>query len=65
MNSTELRGTWDQVKGFSKELWGELVGNEHAFYAGFRQRLIGKLEARYGLSRDEAEHQVHESDPHD
>ena len=65
MGSNELRGRWDQVKGLSRGIWGELIGNEQAYSAGQRQRLIGKLETRYGLSRDEAEHQVRESDPQD
>lgn len=65
MNNKELRGTWDQVKGFGREIWGELSGNEQSFFAGQKQRLIGKLEARFGLSREQAKHRVDEPDQHD
>jgi len=58
MLSNRLQGTWDQVKGFNRELWGELTGNAREFNAGRRQLLIGRLEARYGMSRDEAEQKV-------
>lgn len=58
MFSNRLQGAWDQVKGFNRELWGELTGNERAFSAGKRQLLIGRLEAGYGMNRDEAEQKV-------
>jgi len=58
MDSNELHGKWDQVKGFVKELWGELTGDELDYIAGERGRLVGKLEEKYGMTREEAEKQV-------
>lgn len=58
MLSNRLRGSWDRVLGFNRELLGELIGNERQFSAGLRQRLIGRLEAAGDLDRDEAERQV-------
>lgn len=58
MFSNRLQGTWDQVKGFNRELWGELTGNAREFSAGRRLLLIGRLEAGCGMNRDEAEQQV-------
>ena len=58
MFSYRLQGTWDQLQGFNRELWGELTGNARDFNAGRRQRLIGRLEAGYGMNRDEAEQKV-------
>ena len=54
MFTHKLRGTWDQVAGLGREFWGELSGNEKAFTAGQRQRMIGRLEVRNDLSRAEA-----------
>ncbi len=58
MKNQELQGKWDQVKGFAKEFWGELTGDDLDFIAGQRERLIGQLEEKYGMSREEAEKQV-------
>jgi uncharacterized protein YjbJ (UPF0337 family) len=58
MDSNELHGKWDQVKGIARELWGELTGNDLDYIAGERSRLVGKLEEKYGMSREEAEKQV-------
>ncbi|HEX9776829.1 MAG TPA: CsbD family protein [Geopsychrobacteraceae bacterium] len=60
MNNQQLRGKWDQVKGLIREFWGELTGDELDFIAGQRDRLIGKLEERYDMTRAEAEKQVEE-----
>lgn len=54
MLSHKIRGTWDRLAGFSRELWGELSGNEHEFSGGRRQRLIGHLETRNDLDHAEA-----------
>ncbi len=58
MNRQKLRGKWDQTKGLAREFWGELTGDDLNFIAGQRDRLIGRLEAKYQLSRSEAEMQV-------
>ena len=58
MFSNRLLGAWDQVKGFNRELWGEVTGNAREFSAGRRQLLVGRLEAGYGMNREEAEQKV-------
>lgn len=58
MENPQIRGRWDQIKGLVREFWGELSGDEIDFLAGCRERLIGKLEERYDMSRAEAEKQV-------
>ena len=58
MYNNKLRGTWDQVKGFSRELWGEITGDEQAFSAGLRERMIGRLESYRDMNRDGAEQQI-------
>jgi uncharacterized protein YjbJ (UPF0337 family) len=60
MKSQIFRGKWDQIKGLAKGLWGELTGDELDFIAGQRERLIGKLEEKYNITRAEAEKQVEE-----
>ncbi len=58
MKDQVFQGKWDRAKGFARELWGELTGDDLEFIAGQRERLIGQLEEKYGLSREEAEQQV-------
>ncbi len=58
MYSNKLRGSWDQVKGFSSELWGEISSDEQAFSAGLRKRMIGRLESYCDMSREDAEQQI-------
>lgn len=65
MNRQKLRGKWDRTKGYTKELWGELSGDEVSFFAGQRDRLIGRLEEKYNLSRTEAEIQAEKLLPPD
>jgi uncharacterized protein YjbJ (UPF0337 family) len=58
MYNNKLRAIWDQVKGFSRELWGDIIGDEQAFSAGLRQRMIGRLVSYRGMNRDDAEQQT-------
>ena len=58
MYSNKLRGSLDQVKGFSSELWGEMTGDDQAFSAGLRQRMIGRLESYCDMTHDDAEQQI-------
>jgi uncharacterized protein YjbJ (UPF0337 family) len=55
---TEAR--WFQIKGKVREFWGELTGDDVDWIAGRRERLVGQLEEKYGMSREEAERQVDE-----
>jgi len=58
MHVNKLHGFWDQCRGFGRELWGEVIGDDELFAAGQRQRMIGRLECYRGLNQTEAEQQV-------
>ncbi|HSW83391.1 MAG TPA: CsbD family protein, partial [Usitatibacter sp.] len=49
---------WKQMKGSIKEKWGKLTDDEFDTIGGKRDKLIGKIQERYGCSRDEADAQV-------
>ncbi len=53
-----ISGQWTQIKGKARTRWGELTDDEWAVIAGDREQLIGKLQQRYGWSREEAEQRV-------
>ena len=58
MNSDELKGKWKQLKGSAKQQWGKLTDDELTEIEGSQDKLIGKIQEKYGVARDEAERQV-------
>lgn len=55
-----IEGKWKQLKGSAQEQWGELTNDDLDMAAGNRQKLVGKIQERYGIAKDEAEKQVDE-----
>lgn len=58
MNSDTLKGKWKELKGAAKERWGRLTDDDLDVIAGQADQLIGRLQQRYGIARDEAQKQV-------
>ena len=58
MNSDQLKGNWKQFVGKSMEKWGRLTDNDWKVVEGKRDQLIGKIQERYGITREEAERQL-------
>ncbi len=58
MNSDILSGMWKQMRGQVKETWGKLTDDDLRQIDGSRDKLVGKLQERYGISRDQADHEV-------
>jgi len=62
MNADTLKGQWHQLKGEIKTQWGKLTDNDLDQIAGQSEKLIGKLQERYGYARDRAEREFHDFD---
>ncbi|TVP70332.1 MAG: CsbD family protein [Rhodobacteraceae bacterium] len=60
MNWDQIKGKWTQVKGSAKAKWGELTDDELDQAAGERDKLVGKIQEKYGIAKEEAEKQVDE-----
>lgn len=60
MNATELKGKWKQVTGEAKRHWGKLTDDDLKTIEGDRDKLVGKVQERYGKDKDEAEKEVNE-----
>jgi uncharacterized protein YjbJ (UPF0337 family) len=60
MNKDQLSGEWKQFKGKIIEKWGKLTNDDLDVIAGKREQLLGKIQQRYGVAREEAERQVKE-----
>jgi uncharacterized protein YjbJ (UPF0337 family) len=58
MNWDQLQGMWKQVTGDVKRHWGKLTDDDLQMVEGDRQRLVGKIQERYGVSKEEADRQV-------
>ena len=55
MNKDQLQGKWRQVRGTIKKEWGKMTDDELDQVQGNYDRLIGKIQERYGTSREEIE----------
>jgi uncharacterized protein YjbJ (UPF0337 family) len=53
-----LKGRWKQVRGRIQEQWGELTESDLDQIAGQRDQLIGLLQEKYDLTREEAAEQL-------
>jgi len=54
----QIKGNWNQFQGSVREKWGELTDDEVAETNGEREQLIGKVQEKYGIAREEAREQV-------
>lgn len=58
MNADELKGKWKQMSGEVKSRWGKLTDDDLTEIDGEREKLIGKLQERYGKSREAVEKEL-------
>ncbi len=54
----KIKGSWTQTKGAVKEQWGKLTDDDLMEIQGRREKLVGKIQTRYGINHDQAEAQV-------
>jgi uncharacterized protein YjbJ (UPF0337 family) len=60
MKADILEGKWKQIKGEMKIWWGRLTDDDLDQIAGSKDKLIGKLQERYGYAREQAEKEADE-----
>jgi uncharacterized protein YjbJ (UPF0337 family) len=60
MNWSQIEGQWHQVTGQVKSTWAKLTDDDLANVAGKQEQLVGKVQERYGILKEEAEKQVNE-----
>jgi uncharacterized protein YjbJ (UPF0337 family) len=58
MNWDQIEGKWKQLKGSIREKWGKLTDDDLDQIGGNRDKLLGKLQERYGYQKEEAEKQL-------
>ncbi|OLC15868.1 MAG: general stress protein CsbD [Candidatus Rokubacteria bacterium 13_1_40CM_69_27] len=58
MNRDTFKGQWMQLKGKVRTQWGKLTDDDFEQAQGNAEMLIGKIQERYGRSREEAEREL-------
>jgi uncharacterized protein YjbJ (UPF0337 family) len=55
MNTDVVQGKWKQMTGDVKKFFGKLTDDDLLQIEGNRDKLLGKLQERYGYTREQAE----------
>jgi uncharacterized protein YjbJ (UPF0337 family) len=55
MNRDQFEGNWHILKGKIKEKWGKLTDDDITKINGKYEQFIGKLQKKYGYTREQAE----------
>jgi uncharacterized protein YjbJ (UPF0337 family) len=53
MNTTEIKGNWNELKGKLKKKYAILTDNDLLFEDGREDELFGRLQKRLGKSKSE------------
>ena len=58
MNWDQIAGDWKQFSGKIREKWGKLTDDDFTVIGGKRDQLLGAIQKRYGIAKEEAEKQL-------
>ena len=60
MNPQILKGKWNQLRGEIRTRWGKLTDDDMTQIEGNAEKMIGKLQERYGYKREQAEKEIND-----
>jgi len=60
MNNSILSGKWKEIKGEVMKTWGDLTSDEVDRTQGNAQSLVGLLEQKFGMAKDEATRRIND-----
>lgn len=58
MNWDRVEGQWKQRRGKAVSHWGKMMNDNLAAVAGKHEQLVGILQEKYGIAKEEAKRQV-------
>jgi uncharacterized protein YjbJ (UPF0337 family) len=61
MNTLELKGDWNIVKGKLKQKYAQLTDDDLKYAKGQEEELLGRIQKRTGKTRTEVERVVKDS----
>jgi uncharacterized protein YjbJ (UPF0337 family) len=53
MNTTEVKGNWDEQKGKLKQKFAILTDNDLMFGVGKKEEMLGKIQIKLGKTKEE------------
>ena len=53
MNTTELKGTWEEQKGKLKQKFAALTDNDLMFSEGKKEEMLGRIQILLGKTKEE------------
>ena len=60
MNWDQIEGKWKQLKGSAKQQWGKLTDDDLDYISGSKDKLVGRLQERYGIKKEDAQNRANE-----
>jgi len=60
MNTTEIKGNWNEQKGLLKQKFAMLTDDDLLFAEGKKEEMLGRLQIKLGKSKEEL-HKIIES----
>ena len=60
MNPEIFKGRWNQLKGDIRTKWGKLTDDDLTQIHGQTEKMIGKLQERYGYKKEQAEKELND-----
>lgn len=61
MNTLELKGNWNIIKGTLKQKWAKLTDDDLQYADGKNDELIGRIQKRTGETREAVEKAVNDA----
>ena len=58
MNRDRLEGKWKRLSGSVRETWGRLTDDHLSVVAGRHDRLAGRYQEQYGITREQSEREL-------
>jgi uncharacterized protein YjbJ (UPF0337 family) len=55
-----IKGKWKQISGDARAHFGALTGDDWEMIGGNKDRLLGKLQERYGWTKEDAQRNADE-----
>jgi uncharacterized protein YjbJ (UPF0337 family) len=52
MNRDQAEGTWEQIKGKAKRIWGELTDDDFQKSEGSSDKLYGIIQQKFGDTKE-------------
>ncbi len=58
MSWDRVSGRWKELQGAAKAKWGDLTDDELTEAEGNKDRMLGLLQKKYAMAKDEAEREL-------